>query len=293
MRKSKNPLKFILFSAIMVLPGLAPAAVPNTFSPGGQALASEVNDNFSDLDTRVTTLEGSTPVAPDFSGYGVSFSADGAPKNVVVSSEVQSDGSTTYAIRSRYANSSEQISIDGVLTTRPYIANYAFVTTDSGGNLVLISNFIEAPDTTNYVVYNTEESTYDVNTLIKTVDVDINRETFTCEGSVVLVCIGYGRLSANDAFSYIYDSSSNRVLSGPFSINGFTFNEVRMESSTGIQNRFRIRAKGIGEIFRRSRNSDGSISTRSVIYYQADGVSGGSLVGTPFDSGQPLDGLFF
>ncbi|WP_418642343.1 hypothetical protein ACNUDM_20605 [Vibrio chaetopteri] len=35
------------------------AAVPNTFSAGSPALASEVNENFSQLDSRLTALEGS------------------------------------------------------------------------------------------------------------------------------------------------------------------------------------------------------------------------------------------
>jgi hypothetical protein len=68
-----------------------------------------------------------------------------------------------------------------------------------------------------------------------------------------------------------------------------TFNDLRLESYTGPNSTFRIRAKGVGMVF--SESSDGTDDL--IIYYRADGVTGGSLAGTPFDTGQLLDGLFF
>lgn len=250
---------------------------------------TNIADNFSaitDLDSRLAPFEN------DFSGYGVPFAADGALKNVVVLEEDLPGGGTQYSLRTRYQNSTEQISVDGVPTIRPFIANYISVRTDDLGDITSIDNYIEAPDTANYVVFNVEESTYDVNTLAKTVTVDINRETFTCSGRNLFVCFAVGRLSNGD-ISYSYDFSSNRVLGGPIDFNGFIFNDVRLESYTGTINQFRIRAKDIGLVFQRRLQSDGSIRTRSLIYYRSNGTSGGSLAGTPFDTGQPLDGLFF
>ena len=247
-----------------------------------------MNENFDSIDQRITPFE------PDLSGFGVPFAADGATKNVVVLKQVDSnDGSIYYSIRSRYANSTEQISIDDVLTTRPFIANYASVGTDSGGTFTYVNNYIDAPNTANYVIYNIEISDYDIGTLVKTVTEDNTYETDTCSGGIVLVCFGEVKFNADDSLSYIFDWSRNRGLAGPFTINGLTFNEIRMEASTGTSRSFRIRAKGIGEIYRRNRNSDGSTSENIIIYYHSNGSTGGSLAGTPFDTGLPLDGLFF
>lgn len=298
--------------AALAAPLTAPDFVPDTpatadsVNQAFEAVENSVNDNdarigtnstnistnasdIADLDSRLSRFE------VDLSGYSTSFSQVGAAKNVVVLARVTAGGSTIYSIRSRYETSTEQVSIDGVLTDRPFIANYASVSVDDQGNITSISNYIEAPDTSNYIVSHIEESTYDVAALPtwnKTVTADINRETFTCSGNTVLVCFATGRLSNGDV-SYIYDWSSNRVVSGPFEVNGFTFNDVRLESFTGTRPFFRVRARGIGEIYRRILGSDGSISERSVIYYRSNGTSGGSLAGTPFDTGQPLDGLFF
>jgi len=287
-KKARSCLLQVLTGSIVLLSFSSVADVPNVFAPGNPVVASEMNENFDSIDQRVSAFE------PDFSGYGVPFAADGATKNVVVLKQVDpNDGSFRYYLRSRYANSTEEISIDGVPTIRPFIANYANVGTDSDGTINWISNYIDAPDTANYEVYNIEESEYDIGTLNKTVTDDTSYETFTCSGNVVLVCIGYERLNSDDSMSYIYDWSSNRVKAGPFEINGMTFNDVRMESFTGTSSAFRIRAKGIGEIYRRNVWGDGTVVDRSVIYYRSNGSTGGSLAGTPFDTGQPLEGLFF
>jgi len=226
----------------------------------------------------------------------VGFSAEVADKNVVVLAADFGGGSICYSIRSRYENSTEQISIDGVLTVRPFIANYASVCVVSG-TITSIDNYIEAPDTSDYVTYHIEESTYDVNTFVKTVNVDgdIYRETFTCSGNNLLICYPIVRLSSNGDFAYRYDFSRNQAKGGPFEISGFTFNDVRLESYTGTRNEFRARAKGIGLIYRRRLDSNGSTTEYSAIYYQANGTEDGAanLVGTPFESGGVLDGLFF
>ena len=287
-RSTLATIALVLFVGTIALPATSNADVANVFVPGNPIIAAEVNENFDSIDQRVVPFE------PDLSGFGVSFSTDGNIKNVVVLKRVDdADGSIHYSIRSRYANSSAQISIDGVPTVRPFIANYAGVGTDSGGIISYISNYIDAPDTANYVVYNIEESEYDIGTLTKTVTADDIYSSDTCAGSIVLICYSEVRFNADDSLDYRYDWSWNRGLAGQISINGLTFNEIRTEARVGTSREFRIRAKGIGEILRRRRNFDGSITTSSVIYYYANGNTGGSLAGTPFDTGQPLDGLFF
>lgn len=123
------------------------------------------------------------------------------------------------------------------------------------------------------------------------------RESFTCgdTGSNIVgqqVCVGFNTFNATGDFSYLYDFSRQQALGGPFTFNGMTFPDVRMESYTGTSSQFRMRAKGIGEIYRRSRGT--SVSTNVIFYYRVNGATGGSLVGTPFEPGVgPLDGLFF
>jgi hypothetical protein len=283
-------LKSILACMILALPGLSTAAPPNTFAPGDPILASEVNANFSDLDTRVTTLQNSTTVFPNFSEYDPPFSADGAPKNVVVLSNSDPDtGDTIYGVRSKYANSTEQVSIDGVLTIRPLIAHYATVVTDSGSNITIINDWIDTPDTINYDNYNVEQSTYDTSGTVKTVTDDTIRELWDLcngDGSAVL-CIGQGVLSSDGSHQYFSDSSRIQTTMGPYTVNGMTFPDVRFLAYTNGSSR--IGARGVGEVFRENADE----SSRLLIFYRSNGVSGGSLAGTPFDTGQPLDGLFF
>jgi hypothetical protein len=264
----------------------------NAFSITGNT--TDITNNFDNLDQRISNFE------VDLSGYGTPYSLPGTPKNVVVLARDRGDGSTAYYIRGSYESNSEQISIDGVPTDRRFFFNSAFVDTNDLGDLVGVFNYIEASDIQFSDVNNIEETTFDVNnSLAKTVDADTDYETFTCSGNTIRICIGYGRRNIGDTFAYLYDWSWNRLKGGPFSINGLTFNDVRMESGTGNNVQFRIRAKDIGEIYRRQSRSDGTIQERAVIYYYVDDgtggppLTGGSLAGTPFESGTPLHGLFF
>jgi hypothetical protein len=276
----------LLFTATL-LPS-AIADVPNTFSDGTPAVAAEVNANFSALDSRISDIENSTP---NLGGYGTPFSADGAPKNVVVLEQPQDDGSTAYNIRSRYATSSEEISINGTLTQRPFIAGYTYVEVDDLGDITWISNYIEAPDTEDYIVYNVEETTYDpAPPLFKTVDDDTIWEDWTlCDGGQTTICVIDVSLSATGDHVRTYAWSSIRGLSGPLTVNNMTFDDVRLEQSiTGDY--VRVRAKGVGEVLRAA--NDGSWERR-LIYYHVNGVTEGDLDGTPFAPGEDLDGFFF
>ena len=262
-----------------------------------QALQAE-DDN---LHRRIDAIEdGGT--GPDLSGYGVPFSAEGTLKNVVVLSQDLGNGNTLYKIRSRYANSTEEISINSSPIIKPFIANNVRVETDGSGDIISLDNNIDAPDTANYENYNVESSTYDVgqflmdplpDPLMKTVIHDTNREVFTCSGSTVQLCTSYAIDVTTDFFSYIYTWNSIMALGGPYTFNDMTFDDVRMESYTAPSGKSRIRAKGIGMIFEENNNGNDHDGQQIIIYYQANGSSVGKLEGTPFDTGQPLYGLFF
>jgi hypothetical protein len=86
-----------------------------------------------------------------------------------------------------------------------------------------------------------------------------------------------------------YSWSSIRGLAGPLNLNGMSFDSVRLEQNI-TSSYSRARAFGIGEVFRAANNGAWE---RRAIFYRANGVTGGSLAGTPFAPGGPLDGLFF
>ena len=96
-------------------------------------------------------------------------------------------------------------------------------------------------------------------------------------------------LSATGEHVRSYAWSSIRGLSGPVTVNGMTFDDVRLEQNIASNN-LRVRAKGIGEVLRVANNGSWE---RRLIFYRANGVEGGDLTGTPFAPGALLDGLFF
>ena len=304
MNKSiRNAVLTLAVSAIASV-GVAEAGSNTKFKRKIRAKIADIQENINALDDRVATLESSINSEPsqDFSGFTVPFAADGAQKNVVLQSELRADGGQNYFVRSRYANSTELVSVNGALTVRPFIANYAFVSTDSSGNITFVSNYIEAPDTEDYINFDTESSTYDPVSLTKTVTNDTIREEWKCAsnaGGANVQCIFTGLLSASGNHSYTGDWSYVRnIIEGPFTLgSGLTFTQdLRIENYTSVRysnSSVRLRAKGIGEIYRLNRDSSGNTSERNAIYYYANGETGGSLTGTPFEPGQPLDGLFF
>ena len=275
-----NSAKAITADELLVIIQVVATQVGQTLATMGQAIVNH--------ESRIADLEDANP---NLGGYAMSFSADGAPKNAVVFSWVEENGWTSYSVRSRYASSVEQISINGVLTQRPFIANYAFAQVDDLGNLVSVSNYIEAPDTSDYVVFNIEETEYDPGTLAKTVVDDTLWEDWNlCDYGTTTICLPDVSLSLTGEHVRTYPWSSIRGVAGPLTVNGMTFNDVRLEQNVSGGNNARVRAQGIGEVLRVANDRSWE---RGAIFYSANGVTGGSLAGTPFAPGQPLDGLFF
>ena len=65
--------------------------------------------------------------------------------------------------------------------------------------------------------------------LAQTITDDSSYETNTCSGNVVHICYAEEKLHAGDSLIGFYDFSSIRAISGPITINGLTFNEIRCE----------------------------------------------------------------
>jgi hypothetical protein len=228
----------------------------------------------------------------NFSGYSPGFSADGDTKNAVVLSQDLGGGNTRYQVISYYENSTETIQIDGFQVVRPYMVNSVDVNTDSTGTLVSLCNYIEAPDTIDFINYNLEESYYDLSGLpeiTKIVFSDNLRESWVCGGGAAQICEGTDTLNSTGAIQFSYFGSRIQALRDSITVNGMTFNDVKLRTRVGSNNhRTRVYAKGIGKI-----KEVRDFGTRQIIYYYANGATEGSLSGTPFDSGQPLEGVFF
>lgn len=285
----------------------ASLTTPNAFTTGQPATAASVNQNFTAVETavnandgqinsnisaisalgsRVTAVENTTL---DFSGYSAIFAALGAAKNVVVSSNEDGAGNIAYYVRSFYENNSETISIDGVNTVRQFIANYAFAHT-LNGVLQSVANSLESPDTAAYNDYVSERSFYDPTSLAQTITADTERTTSKCSSGKVRVCASTVTHSGTGAYIRSGSRTEVRGILDSYTVNGMTFTDVRIRNRIE-GNQVRLDAKGIGEILRVSTDNTGN--ERRIIYYRVNGATGGSLAGTPFDSGQLLDGLFF
>lgn len=271
------------------VPGYLSAGVPHIFEPGTPALASEVNENFNDLDTRLAGLE--APPSDDyFFEFYLPFSADGNDKNVIVlkSYDEQWD-ETVYEIRSRFQNSTESVSVDGTPTMPLYISSYISVRTDSTSDITDIYSYIESSDDGNIYQFNIERSSYAPDGTNKQIIEDTSKESYNCFGGTSRICMG-SRTAVFPSSSYNWHSSYNRVLVNDYVLepNGWSFDQVSIEARNTGTHRLRIRAWGIGLILDRYENYE-----RIAIYYRVNGKTEGSLIETPFAEGQPLHGLFF
>ncbi len=276
--------------------------VTSSFADGDTLDAAKMNEIKSavnDNDGRITSLESASTTTVDFSGYGMPFAAIGAPKNVaVLISEDINTGQVAYFVRSRYANDTEQVSINGVPNVRPFIANYVFVVVDSGGNILQIGKSIEAPLTTDYLDYVVESSAYDPVSLVQTVTGDTTRQVFdcaqagairSCAVSNVTTTIAGGSGSTDGAVTGGRIDTRLFSLAGSRTYQGIAYDDVRFETRLFTDfSQIRVRAKGVGEIKRIQGNS-----YREAIFYRVNGQTAGSLSGTPFAPGGPLEGLFF
>jgi hypothetical protein len=298
---------FIKTLSLMGTLSISLIAYSGSYAAGLPSIKDDVDTNTTNISINTTGIANNTAdiesnaldidvlqqnTAADYSGYGTPFSTEGAPKNVIVSKGSNSDGSGAYYANIFYANSTEQISIDGMMTTPSLIGKYVFAFFDSNGILTYVGTSTEAPETTEYLEYAVENSTLDIGTGAKTVDDDSYSYTDTCTGSGAIgACDSIEKISGVQ--SEISQSHVIRVLLGSGSIGSMSFNDLLGRdkfSGTGTRRDYRVHAKGIGRILRLRSGSP----AQRVIYYDVNGATGGSLAGTPFESGAvPFGGFFF
>jgi hypothetical protein len=271
------------------------ASITDTYATGDTLTAETLNrikSAVNNSDTRVNILESLTPgVNPDYSGYSLPFAADGDPKNVVILARNNNDGTTWYNVQVRYANSSQQISVEGAPVIRPFIADWFSISVDAGGNLTSLQNFLEAPLTTNYIDSVMENSTYDVSTLVKTVDDDTRSEFWDCNGGgAISDCDVDVKISGVSDNTESFTSMKAYSLLGSGTINSVAYPDLRGAQNTYITGlTYRVKAKGIGDVMRLQSGQ----KARKAIYYRVNGSTGGSLAGTIFAPGEKLDGVLF
>ena len=203
------------------------------------------------------------------------FSALGAPINVIVLKRDNGDGSSSYSVRTRYANDTDQISVQDGLITPPWIANYGWVQVDSDGTIDGINQYIEAPQTSNYNDYTVEDKDLDpanpLNTLF--LNSDNIREIWSCSGG--------GAISTCDVDSRIDNLTDSNFTPvnvysalGAGTINGMSFPDLRGSNRVYTSNhQYRVRAKGIGTVL----NINTGARPQIAIYYRVNGNTDGSL----------------
>ena len=285
---------FVLIASIFVFPFANASEITDTYS-SGDTLTTSTLDNIknavNDNDQRIDSLESSDSAMQDFSDYTLNFSALSSPKNVVVLKSINSDGSAYYSVRSAYANSTEEVSVQGAMTIPSFIFKFISVGTDVDGNITNIYTSVDALDQASiYTDHTQESSSYSVPSLVKTVDNDITSIQYNCGDSAasVFVC-EYTRYNSGTPASHSYVTSVRHSL-GSSEINGLNFDDlIGVNMTSGSNMGYSVRAKGLGVLLQFGVNSGHSV----VIYYRVDGSSDGSLDGSPFGSGALLENFFF
>ena len=209
---------------------------------------------------------------------------------MIVSKRINSDGSGTYYARIFYENSIEALQVNSGTITPPFILRYVYAYFDTNGALNSLAVSAEGSNTIAQLDIETEESTYDIVTGVKTILPDSYQYLDTCTDSgAVTFCDSISKI--NGVQNFEGQSMSIKRLLGSGTIGSMSFSDLRgRDKYYGSSHSYRIAAKGIGRIM---RINDG-VEMRVPIYYYVNGATDGSLVGTPFDSGAvPFGGLFF
>ena len=243
------------------------------------------------LQAKIVALE-SAVTDNDFSGYYLPFSVAGNPKNVIVLRRVNFDDTVSYYLRVRHTNG-QSISVNGTPTFRTNIASYGFASASGIGSTdaTFASEYIESPETTAYLDYLIESSTFDLNNgNARIVDQDSERWIDNSVVGTNGLRVGTVNVEVNGVLDRVTHFNTQYIGKVPtFTIGDLVFNDVAAQQRLG-GGYTRYRAQGIGEIMREQNGQP----TRFVIYYRVNGQTGGSLNGTPFEpSVGNLDGLFF
>jgi hypothetical protein len=275
------------------------AAVPHTFQGGQPAVASEVNENFSDLDTRLSKLEPLSSI--QWSDYKFQYSSVGYAKNVGIAKFTYSDY-YAYVVKLVYQNdtsseAAEKITANGVATAFPYMYKTINVTTDLSGNVTSINGSVWGTNSdpglkigrTQYV----ENFTYDTDGTNKQVTQTNLKDEVKCNFTgLIRHCIRKRTNQSNDKVSYGMFSDAIIDEYEPYTdpVSGVVINKVIsvFRSGSGMTPELNFRAPGIAFI-----GGPFDADQYEIQFYHLNGSSQGTLIGTPFASGQPLNGKFF
>lgn len=297
---------FILLYFTVIQCVFAQVTIPNTFSSGTPAVADEVNANFNALKNAIDTNTGEIAnLAPTELGSGYStlppYSAAGAPKNLVILKNTASDGRIRYYLRIAFEDSSGnkywhfpyvRTGTDG--TTAEYWDNTVYEISDTSSLSWTYTDYATesgAPTGTTPSVVSSQIEELDV--IIGKAYVGKTRVGILRGKQVLSSSSDFGKTSYQFySRSYISGSSTNNSNLQSITINSMTFNDVyyRLDVDSNGTQRMRIGARNIGMIY---ENSGSGFDHKEIIYYRVDGTSGGSLSGTPFESGGFAYGYFF
>lgn len=302
-------LAFVIGMVMVSGVTLAQTTVPNTFTAGTAAKASEVNANFQALASAIDALGtgGSSPTA--LTGYGQSFGASAAlaDRNVILRKWTDGGGVTQYELWSYFQN--DTVYVDGTTATSfAYIEEYLTISMDGGGNVVSISGSRYGGDAD---YSGASRSTY------------IDARSYDTSGTPTVSAATYGKMvwmQSGPVYEgqltfraevYFYASTDTeparlrdrslvvqRYADG-LTLNGIALSDVAVRMEPGLARR-RLMAKGIGVIYRDDAYAAPFGQQRenvpTMFYARIDGTEYGAsnLAGTPFDpSGGTLDGAFF
>ena len=274
----------------------AQVSVPNTFTSGTSASASEVNANFQ-------ALVDAANVAPRslVTGYVTPEGASDAiaARNVTVMR--YSDGTNYYYQIWIFhpGGSSSQIDVGGNPTTFTHILQICFLTESTAGVFVSAScsrygsndpysqlsrlNYWESFSYDSSAVETSNGARIATSTWM-------NSTSSAFNGGVPRIDIDTDISTGNVTRVFGRSRFFGKVV-GSIQFNDLTFSDVMFYEEPG-RDRVRFWAAGIGLIAVQNTSNSGGFFY-SVIYHRVDGVTGGSLTGTPFATGGAFDGAWF
>ena len=298
-------------SVVITTSAWSQVSVPNTFSAGFAAQPEELNVNFQavvdGVNANVDAIAALSPGAPTplvgYSSMPPFPAAAGDPENLVILLEKNLDGTFFYVLRIAYIADDGTPTWDfpGVFSINGENSNFWSLQRwelDSTSNTRVrkeitfggVNGFPPSLPTFVTRVESQEEFCF-APRLTNVARTCVERAELTLESHVDVGSVDYRFVKRTNMLG----SSADREAGQSVTVNGITFNDVayRFEVRGPLINRVRIIANGIGEIHRKNDGTARFRDTRSVIWYRVNGLTDGSLAGTPFDAGGDAVGVFF
>ncbi len=299
----KNLILLFTFN-LLTFSQLGIAAVPNTFTAGQPAVASEVNENFSELDSRLQNIEASRgDTTFSWTTYKPTFSRLGQPKNVAIVKYNKRNSLTDYDLRLYYQNDSESVSS----TIPAYIEKRINIEVDYSDGQNPVIKYISG-QVLGYEQYNNlsdGRSSVQDNLSFSTptsYSVSESKEIYNkcrldgfnryCYSTVVHKGKGAELGLSYDPTTYSVwkDSIIEEFKKYTDPVSGHFLGKVAFSyrDNNGYDN-LQLRLENMGYIGGRTTNYDEEMF---VIYYRLEGVEHGVL-DSPFAQGGDLYGIFF